>query len=297
MPTFFRLPGVLADLGVGILLLFYFHHKKRDDLASLFSVSYWMFNYYVLARDTLARFDSLPVFFMLLALFALDGIFPRSISFFSNSGKLTNSNLEDQEKRDIYAGIFFSLSVLFKTFPVILFPLFIFKAKKPLRFLIAGFLTALLLSLPFITNWEDLLVYIQGTLLVHNERVIQGRPFLYLLSYLIHFEFIRVLPFSFYSIGSIVFGWVALCIIRVFSWVKDIYTASIIPFFIFYLLTPVLNRTYLIWWIPVLLIGFYNAFYKKIPVLFYVVSILLWGFLYWYLGIWDEGVQDGFLPI
>jgi hypothetical protein len=268
MGVFFRLPGVLANLGVGLFLLQYFY--KKNKLAMFYSVTFWTFNYFLLARNSLARFDALPVFFLLLA-------------------------LNQQEKNDIKAGIFFSISVLFKTFPVILFPLFMFKSKKPLVFLGIGLLTALLFSFPFITNLTDISTYIQGTLLVHSERFIQGRPFLYYLSYLIHIEFFRVIPFWFYSLGSIVFGWVALCLNRIFNIIKNKYVASLFPFFIFYLLTPVLNRSFLLWWIPVFLIGTFEGLQKKHLPLFYFITAIFWGLFYWYLAQWDNGFHDGLI--
>ena len=251
MHLFYRLPGVLAHLFVGILLIKYFYsQKKPDKLAMFYTVFYWTFDYFFLARSSLARFDALPVLFLFLAV----------------------SNLQ---KSDIKAGIFFSISVLFKTFSVILFPLFIFKSKKPLKFLFWGFLTAFIFSLPFITSWDNLVTYIHGALFVHSERYVQGRPFLYYLSYLFSLELIQIISFNFYSIGSIVFGWVFLVINKIGKFFEDNFTISIFPFLIFYLITPVLNRTFLLWWIPFLLVGSYNFFKGKWKFCFYLVTGLM----------------------
>ncbi len=264
--SFFLLPGVLADFAIGIFLFLYF--CKKDKLVMLYSVMFWTFNYFFLARNTLARFDSVPVLFLLLALYQLG-------------------------KSGVKSGILFSLSVLFKTFPVILFPLFIFKSKNPLKFLLAGFAIALIFSLPFITSPQEISTYIQGTLFVHSDRFVQGRPFLYYLSYLFSIEFFRVVPFGFYSIGSIVFGWIFLVANRVFGWINNKYVASIYPFVIFYLLTPVLNRTFLLWWIPFLLLGTYRLFEKRNLSFFYIITGIFWAFFYWYLSQWDNGLHDG----
>ncbi|GEM_PF-3769271 len=64
-----------------------------------------------------------------------------------------------------------------------------------------------------------------------------------------------------------------------------------ISMFFFYLLTPVLLRTYLIWFMPVYAIGMYrflvqfkNKFKKWVVPLYFVSIILFWGFYAFYLS-------------
>lgn len=269
MLFFYRLPGIIGYLGVGLFFIFYF--LKKDRLAMVFCILYWVFNYHFVGRGSLARFDDLPVLFLLLALYQLG-------------------------KSDVKSGIFYSLAVLFKTFPVILFPLFMFKAKKPLKFLFWGFLVAGIFSIPFMKSIPDFLTYIRGALLVHGDRFVQGRPFLYYLSYATKIEFFQIIPFSFYSLGSIFSGWIILLFSKYKKRINDQFTASVLPFASFYLIAPVLNRTFLIWWIPFLLIGLYNYFTpRNKPVYFYILASLVWLFLYWYLDQWSYGFHD--MPI
>ena len=267
----FKLPGIVSNLGVGIFLLVYFYYIKKDKLAALFSVSFWTFNFYFVLKNSLAGFDSVPVLFMLLSLYYLS-------------------------KDDILSGFFFALSVLFKTFPVILFPLFLFRSKKPLKFLLAGFTTAFFFSIPFMRSWQDFWIYIQGALLVHGHRFVQGRPFLYYISYYYSVELFRIIPFGFYSLSSIFSGWVLIGLnkfittFKKITFVKNKYAVAMLPFISFYTLTPVLNRTYLLWAVPVFLLGGYNFFKrKKVLVLFYLFNIFYWGFCYWYLAQWHDG--------
>jgi hypothetical protein len=196
-------------------------------------------------KNSLAGFDAVPILFMVLALWQL-------------------------EKEDVLAGLFFALGILFKTFPVILFPLFLFRTKKPLKFLAAGFITAFAFSIPFMTSVSDFWIYIQGSLLVHGERFVQGRPFLYYISYYYDVELFRIISFSFYSLGSIFSGWILISVNKLLEVLKkpflkcwhleNKYSVAVLPFLSFYLLTPVLNRTYLLWGIPVFLLGSYEFF-------------------------------------
>ncbi|MBD3366358.1 DUF2029 domain-containing protein [candidate division WWE3 bacterium] len=312
-----HLPGILANLGVGIFLWWYL--SKKDRLAALFAVTAWMFNFYLVLKNSLAGFDSVPILFLLLALYHL-------------------------EEDDVLTGLFFALSVLFKTFAVITFPLFLFRSKKPLKFLTAGFITAFAFSLPFMTNFQDFWTYIQGALLVHGDRFVQGRPFLYYISYYYSVELFRIIPFGFYSLGSIFSGWILITANKLLQFVnnfckegkvknltgrlhiKNKFSIASLPFLSFYLLTPVLNRTYLLWGFPIFLIGVLrdstlksedspfkgvsklllrqlidNPTKEDFDVLspprtvpfnnwkFYLVTVLYWISCYWYLAQWKDG--------
>lgn len=271
-PAFFlHLPGILANLGVGLFLFFYL--VKRDKIAALFSVVFWTFNFYLVLKNSLAGFDAVPILFLLLALNFL-------------------------QKDDVFSGFFFSLSVLFKTFAVITFPLFLFRSKKPWKFLVAGFVTALAFSIPFMGNWPDFWTYVQGALLVRGDRFVQGRPFLYFISYYFSVEFFRIIPFGFYSLGSIFSGWILISLNKVVSLIKSVsrfsilnkYSIVVLPFISFYVLTPVLNRTYLLWGVPFFLLGSYEFFESKGKTwLFYVLNSFYWVFCYFYLAVWKDG--------
>lgn len=271
-----HLPGILAHLGVGVFLANYFLQRKKAYLPGLFAVSFWVFNFYFVLKGSLAGFDAVPVLFLL---FALDRL----------------------EKDDVLAGVFFALSVLFKTFAVITFPLFLLRSKKAWKFLAAGFLVALTFSLPFMRSWQDFWIYVQGALLVHGDRFIQGRPFLQYIAWYGQIEFFRIIPFGFYSLSSIFSGWVLIFFNKILMKIKELqklslegkYAISALPFLSFYALTPVLNRTYLLWGIPFFLLGSYEIFgvskkrWKK--ALYYALNISYWIFCYWYLAQWKDG--------
>ncbi len=280
-PSFMlHLPGILASAGISAFLLWHFY-KKKDYLAMVFSVGFWSLNFYLVLKNSLAGFDAVPILMMLLALNYL-------------------------EEDDVLSGLFFALSILFKTFAVILFPLFLLRSRKPLKFLVAGFITAFVFSIPFMTSVADFWTYVQGALLVHGERFVQGRPFLYYISYYYDVELFRIISFSFYSLGSIFSGWVLISInrlLKIFSFSKvfkrpvlkgwhleNKYSVAVLPFLSFYALTPVLNRTYLLWGLPVFLLGSYEFFKRKrLLVLFYVLNCVWWVFCYWYLAQWKDG--------
>ena len=68
---------------------------------------------------------------------------------------------------------------------------------------------------------------------------------------------------------------------------KDI--LSTVSFIRFYAFTPILNRTYLLWFLPVFIIGTYNFVEKRNKFIYYVVLIGFYGFYYWYLLQWKDG--------
>ena len=53
--------------------------------------------------------------------------------------------------------------------------------------------------------------------------------------------------------------WLAVILIRWGGWLKDKYALSALSFGVFYLFTPVLNRTYLLWFLPVFILGLFNV--------------------------------------
>ena len=76
------------------------------------------------------------------------------------------------EKDDVLAGALLALSIVFKTFPVILIPLFLIKTKNKWKFLGAAALVGVFFSLPFLTSIENFMTYLNGTIFVHTESFI-----------------------------------------------------------------------------------------------------------------------------
>lgn len=257
-----KIPILLADIGVGVLLFRYFYDKHW--LALTAALLLWFFNPYAFLKDNYTYTEPLTIFFMLLALNYL-------------------------EKDDILSGAFYTLSILFKTFPFILFPIFILKAKNKKVILSAMFITGLSFCLPFILGWTNFLTFLNGTFLVHSERYVQGRPFLFYISYYYNVELFQIIPFWVYTVLASFSGWIIVLLGVFTNNIKDKYVLSLIPFLTFYLFTPVFNRTYFMWFIPVFIIATYNIFEKRRIIFYYLTLSIYFIFAYWYLLQWKDG--------
>ena len=145
------------------------------------------------------------------------------------------------KKDDVISGAFYGLAILFKTFPVILLPIFLMKSKKWYRFLAAGSIVGLVSSIPFL---NDVKSYLTGAVLVHSNRVVQGRPFLFFISYFYKVELFQIIPLRVYSTLATFAGWVAAPIVGIAKFAESKYALSIIPFALFYLFTPVCSNNF-----------------------------------------------------
>ncbi|MFZ5425140.1 MAG: glycosyltransferase 87 family protein [Patescibacteria group bacterium] len=268
---FWKIPVLLADLGIGILLVKELY--KKNYLALIFSLLFWYINPFIYLKRDYITSDPIPMFFMMLALFYL-------------------------KKDDVISGASYALAIAFKSFPVLLFPLFLLKSKSKVKFLTAGFIIALVMSIPFMTSFDNFWTYIQGSLLVHGHRFVQGRPLLYYISYYYKVELFRIISFETYTYLSTFFGWLLILLFYATKLSRNKYFLSLLSFASFYVFTPVLNRTYMLWFIPILLLGLYHVFFeaqlfqkyaKHKQVMFYMVLLTFWGFYYWYLAQWNEG--------
>jgi hypothetical protein len=273
-----KIPVLLADLGVGLLLVKLFA-KLRDEstfsgsLITILALLVWFFNPYFYYKNNYVYTDPLPIFFMFLSLRYLG-------------------------KDDVISGAAYAVSIALKTFPYLIFPVMLVKAKRKRDFLLAGILVGLFFALPFMASIQEFILMLRGSVLVHSERFVQGRPFLFYISYFYDVELFQIIPFTAYTLMASFSGWIISCILYLLNWVRDRYMLALIPFLTFYLFTPVLNRTYLIWFIPVFIAGTYNfvASRKKIvdnprvvTILFMLLMAVYWGFYYWYLIQWKDG--------
>jgi hypothetical protein len=258
-----KVPILLADIGIGLLLAKYFMPKSR--LAAVFAVLIWFLNPYFALHDDYTYLEPLPILAMFFALIYL-------------------------EKDEVASGAFYALSIIFKTFPVMLFPLFILKSKKKLRFLLAGVIVGVAFLIPFMKSLPDLLAMLNGSLLVHAGRVVQGRPILFYISYFYHIELFRMISLKFYAVMSMFFGWIVILLSHFLLKIKDKYILSTLAFLNFYIFTPVLNRTYFIWFLPIFIIACYKVSQKlHFKPLFYILVAVFWIFYYWYLAQWKDG--------
>lgn len=260
----------IADIGVGLMILKILW--KKNYLAALAGVTFWWLNPFLIVRNSGVYTEPFGILFLLLALYYL-------------------------EKDDIKSGIFYAVSFSFKSFPLILLPLFLIKSKKVSKFLLGAGVFALLISIPFMRSVKDFVWYVQGSFLVHGSREPQGRPLLLFLTHYTSIPVFNLAIASIYKYLSIIIAWVLTIYLNFKKKVTDKYVLTMISFAIFYLFTPVLTRTYMLWFIPIYTIGVFNIFDQKKEgfntknKIFYFISLFAFYIFYaWYLSLWTKGL-------
>lgn len=254
-----KIPNLLAEFGVALMLIKIL--KPKGIGVTLVAVLIWLFNPYFVLDQRYTYTDAIPVFFMLVSMFYLG-------------------------KDDVIAGALFALAVIFKPFPLFALPLFLLLSTKKINFITSGALIGLLFSIPFFRSIEDFTTYVKGALFVHEGRSVTGRPFLFYISYFYKIEFIQLVPIKIYTTLATFFGWVLIIAMYFIKRIRNPYVLSTAALASFYAFTPVLNRTYLLWFLPFFLISL--ASFKK-SVFFYSAAVLFYAFYSWYLWQWIDG--------
>lgn len=255
-----KIPIIIADGAIAALLFRLI--SKRNYLLGVFSTGMWLLNPYLMVTGNYTYFDPLAILFMFLALHFL-------------------------ENDDVLSGSFFALSVAFKTFPILLLPLFLIKSKQKWLFIFSTAIIGVVLSIPFMTSFNNFTTYLNGSLLVHGARHMQGRPFLFYISYLFSIEFFQIVPIKIYTYLATFSGWLVIILISIKNKFINKYILATIPFILFYIFTPVFNRTYLLWIIPIFFVALTKLFKKNYYV--YLFNLIFYGFYFWYLSIWKDG--------
>ena len=259
-----KLPILATDLGVGLLLCVLMF--KKSFTALLFSLIMWFFNPHFLLYGSYTNTEPITIFFVFLSLY-----------FLGIKNKLSV--------------LLYSLAISFKTYPIILIPIF-FAIVKRKKLIIIGLLLFLIISIPFFKSTEDLVYYIKGSLLVHGERGVQGRPILSYISYYLqgyNISFLQYSFFKFYVYSALFSGGLLTIFLFYKKKVEDKYLLSSLSFFCFYILTPVLNRTHLMWVMPIYIIAVFNRYFGKSPFKFYVLASAYYLFYLLYLMQWSDG--------
>ncbi len=261
-----RIPVLIGDVVCGLILVRILY--KKDYLASIFAACIYLFNPHNLTKDTYTFFDPLAILFIFLSIVYLN-------------------------KNNLISGIFFAVSIGFKSFAYILFPLLLLLSKEKKKFIIGGSLTGLAISAPFLRSLEFFSDYIRGSLLVHSERPIQGRPLPFFISYFYKIEFLQLIPIKIYTYLASFSGFIVSLLIWLKFKFSDKYILSSLSFILFYLFTPVLNKTYLIFFIPIFILGAYNfaELFKK-KYIYYIILLTFYLFYTWYLSIWEHGFHQ-----
>ncbi len=256
-----KLPILLADLGVGIILVKLLYRKNYWAL--LGALLFWFWNPYFYMKNNYVYTDPLPVFLSLLALYYL-------------------------EKDDVLAGVFLALAVAAKPYSLVFLPLFLLKAHKPLKLMASSALVGLALSIPFFRSWDDFMTYLNGAVFVHGDRFVQGRPFLFFISYYGKVELVQIIPIKFYVYASILSAWLFTGTAHFLFKIKEKYLLAAVCLGLFYFFTPVLNRTYMLWLMPVYAIALYGVLGRRL-LLYYLSLLSYWVFYYVYIYYWREG--------
>lgn len=269
-PTIYmwKVPVLFADLL--IVYIFYKKYFKTDYFFFLFAISFWLFNPHILTRGEYTLYDPLATLFLLLSLLLA-------------------------EKKPGLSGLFFGISFSFKSFGVILLPIIFLRSKNKFKFILAGIILFLVISIPFMKTYHDFNTYINGALLVHTTREVQGRPILTFISFFtrhVGINFWQTTKTAFYANLAILLPG----IMGIYLYLKrrnmSIFQLTLLPILSYYLLTPVLNRTHVLWFLPILLIGFYEFCtknYKNNLKLFYLSTAVIFLLLCVYLKIWESG--------
>lgn len=262
---------MLAELAVAAYFVKKFFVKDFTILIATLVV--WLFNPYIMARNSYTYTDPIGIIFMLMALDRLG-------------------------KSDIKAGIYFALSVSFKAFPLILLPLFLFKATKKLKFLLSGFITAFVIAIPFMSSLKNFSMFFRGSFLVHSNREVQGRPFIGYIAYLLNLRVYTPVSSAILIYTATFLGWFYTLTTFLRKKEIDIYHISFMCFILFFLFTPVFTRTYILWLIPIYILYLYEKF-KYNRIYFYVFLSIFYLFFYIYLKVWDQGftLKNGLLTI
>jgi len=181
-----------------------------------------------------------------------------------------------------------------KTFPISLLSILLIKSKRIKWFLLGGILTGIVISLPFLRSTYDFNLFINGSFLVHGSRGIQGRPFFSFLTY-----YLQSYGISFYqSEFSKMYALLALLgsqVLPLYLYFKkkttNIWILILSSFIVYYLFTPVLNRTHLIWGTPFIFLGTLNIYKNRLK-RYYFILILYYVFACFYYFLWNKGLKN-----
>lgn len=147
-----KLPAVLADIGIGLIIFFFLIKKGLNEKKALGASLLFLLNPFVLFNSSVwGQFDSIYVFFALLAFIFLD------------------------RRRIIWASLFLALSFLTKLQGIIFLPLFLFLllnkySWKKIFLTIVTYLTTIIFTiLPFLLAGNKLSFLIEKTWVISSK--------------------------------------------------------------------------------------------------------------------------------
>lgn len=264
-----KIPVLLADFFIvlGIIKALW----KENKTIAIFAVTLWLFNPHILQRKDYVLYDPVAIAPLLWSMLLV-------------------------RKNSLASGALFALSVTFKTFPVVILPIMLLRSKNILQFMLGGLVMTFLVVLPFMRTFEDFQLMFEGSFLVHGSRGVQGRPILttipfYLSKAGINVTFGQQNYQDQFALAAVLVPWFVGLIALFKKHRESIFVLAFFPAVAYYLLTPVLNRTHVLWFFPVLLIGFFQICKKYLSLrVFYVITICVFVGLSGYMRIWDFGL-------
>jgi len=263
-----QLPLLVADVFIGI---FIFKHISKSSLAmASFGSLLWFFNPYVLLKGNTYTHTE-PIALALLL-----------------------GSLAWVYKKPVTSGFVYAVGILVKTLPILMLPVLLTlpTVGKKLRFVVGCVLAVFVFCLPFMASLSDFRTMLAGSLFVHGSRGVQGRPLLYFISYTFGIEAFQLVSFQIYSYLSIFTGWLVFLIARYFGKVKNLYMVAFFCFGAFTILTPVFNRSYSLWVLPFLILGFADKFKEKNRWAYYLALFTYIVFFVFYFRAWEYGFHQ-----
>lgn len=264
-----KLPIILADLGIGIILYEVIHHITLDTRKSHLGLASWYLNPFIIwVSSCWGMFDSLPTFFVLLSLISL------------------------KKRRFLLSGVSLALSLGYKTFGIVLLFPVLLALKSPLgnsrknlfRFLLGLVLVSFLISLPFLSKY-NFKTYITTltreapgsppTMIPSSFGGISYLSFLWFLGPSLE-NFHSNLLLLLYIISFIAFGYLywkfrAVNLLDNFNFFIVFMTC----FFTYYITAPRVWEHHAIWCMPLIIIMTYCFdFNKKVMHLIWIVPLL-----------------------
>ena len=276
-----KIPVLIADLLILFLILKSSSNKDKDDrfgltkiftgyeLLKIIICIFWLFNPYLISRYDYSLYD--PLFLLCLLL-----------------------SLKFNEKNSTLSGVFYALSVSLKTIPIIVLPILLLKTPRKMNFILSCIFVFITISIPFMGNKYDFLNYIDGSILVHSERQLQGRPILTWISYntsSIGINFLQTDYTSIYSMTALFASFAIPFLLYIFKIIKNTNTYILISFAIYLLLTPVLSRTHTLWLLPWSLAYILDRYSPKKVLKLSVILLTVWFLIFFYLLDWNRGFE------
>jgi len=281
LPFIWKIPNLISELIIIYLILknITLTSKFRIITTIVFSL-FWIFSPHLISQYNYTMFDMIFLVFTVLSIKYL--------------------------KKNIFlSSLFFAIAVSLKTISIILLPMFLIylyrnkidlrsKIKNISSYIFIGLLFYIAISIPFITTISDFNSYIKGSLFVHSDREVSGRPFISYFNYLFTNEVNSMLQYKFFNFFALLALLTPIILNTYLSFKdksQDFFKIATFTFGLYIFLTPVLNRTHLLWILPILFMYLTSILEKNNYLKINISVIVIWFTLFFYLINWQAGFR------